>query len=554
MTFSPDWNPRVQNSIDCNTVYRHLFEPETTLLLCPLDGIRIGSEELSDEFHRMLKAHAYRKRFDQEKANDVGYATSLSLGCVTVLTDPVYPGAAKYKVIINPSTAGMSVGQLVAWVEFMFDDPDRAIYRGHDSKEDLKNVSQLDVAHRIWVNYIRKAPNRRYELDGTTYYGSRDSGRQVCVYDKEKQLREKKGRHLGHALTRIEERYKAPKGKRIPIMKFLADLHKLTAFDQVFLIDTDQFYVNTMILQHKGDAQAPVQEALKALTPYHRGKVLKALRGNGNMHCLAPEFKKDLQAWLAASAGTNPVPTATTVRAKRAKTRQSTAKSLWRTHECIYATGISKPAYGLPRERRVPAVEFLAYLNTLTAFDQAFLIDTVQFYLQTATQHGGIVQGLHVQEEIQSIPDRRRRPKAVKALKANGNMHSMQPEFKKQLQAWLSATTGTNAALASICVSNQSTATQHGTVKSLHRSHECTCGNGLSKRKLIPSPHMLLRVLAPVHGPPAKPLRQCRGTMGGFLVSTPSRSPPHLGAYGRLLQWQWARKQAHGISMSPAGP
>ncbi|WP_148660346.1 MULTISPECIES: replication initiation factor domain-containing protein [Bacillales] len=261
----------------------------------------VTGSDLSGQFRDLLDSHGIRRLFTKLDANEFGYGECVKLGCITVFMNPTFRNTSRYKVIINPSKAGMSFNQLHQWMSFIVDDPRDLLISRIDPKVDHHDMNLDDLFDKIWVPRVRKT-NDIFKDQGTMYFGSRKSDWQVCVYNKAKE------QGIIGDWSRIEIRIRFKRAQRIDALTFFSRLKGYQPFKEVYIVENDQFF-HDLCLHWRVDASLySVQECLKSLTPYQRKQVLGTLQSYGKIRDLQREFELQLEQWLNPSSyqGTTP--------------------------------------------------------------------------------------------------------------------------------------------------------------------------------------------------------------------------------------------------------
>lgn len=224
------------------------------------------------------------------------YQKCYKLGCITILVEPKFWNMPKTMVVMNPSNAGLTLRQVMSWLQFIFGTHHNVFVSRVDYKIDLVGVAPKEIMKRIWCNGIRKFDDERYEGQ-TLYIGSRLSKRQRVIYDKGKQTGNRNVQW-----TRIEVRERYDKRVGMSVSRFLKLFKTYNPFDEVFLLDLQSHSLLTKLKKFKSfidySGIAVAIRTLKQLTTYQKKSILTEMEKEGTLTCLNSEYYRQLNKWL----------------------------------------------------------------------------------------------------------------------------------------------------------------------------------------------------------------------------------------------------------------
>ena len=292
--FPSPWETKVQKRIEDKGCHE-LFTLETPYLESPCDKLTVNTDHpVTEEFRILAKEVAIYRYHGSNSKN--GYQISWGFGPVYVFESRLYGHMRKYSVRINPSTGCMTMKKIVQWIKFIFGRLDDIYVRAIDWKVDLNGSLATNVNQSCWATRFR---TDEYLSDSTRVWGSLTSMRVLVIYDKQKQLKERRNVHLVNPITRIEMRFRYGQGKEIPFLQFIQmDFKKLVPFKGVMLIDPPSLMKE--LRGKKGVSLFPndVYKTMKSLRSAKREDVIRRLSSAGHVINITPIFENQLDRWV----------------------------------------------------------------------------------------------------------------------------------------------------------------------------------------------------------------------------------------------------------------
>lgn len=294
MKLSKAWNTKVhQLPPSVAITYSYLFEQHNEIGDCPIDGIEVLTDSsLAAGFYEIEPL--FRKEY--LKANEKQpYKVSYSLGCVTVMLEPIFPCVPAVKIRINPSKGGLSPKQLYEWCRFLVNDVQRIFVKKVDTKLDFFGLDPYECMNKIWwCSDFRKIDERYFEK-GTLYLGSTHSKIRIRIYDK--------GKEQGISIiwTRIETTRSYDKKEQMTLITFLNRVTELKLFEDVILVNAAAKDINDILRQYNVQAinngKYSMIMTLKQLDVRKRNRVIRILDNLGFVNSLLPQYQDAILKW-----------------------------------------------------------------------------------------------------------------------------------------------------------------------------------------------------------------------------------------------------------------
>lgn len=294
MNISSNWRSEIRQHPDLLKQHQRLFEQKTPLCESVLDRITfVTNRPITKRTCELLNKFGIYHRYCGHRSL---YTKCYKLGCVTILVEPRFWRTPATMVVINPSNAGLTFGQVMKWIIFLFGTHKDVFVSRVDYKVDLIGVDTKNVIRQIWCSRFRKFEDEKYQGQ-TLYIGTRQSKRQRIIYDK--------GRQTGNRKvlwTRIEIRERYERKDGMSVSRFLKFFKTYNPFDEVFLLDLQSNVLLRKLKKHNSSLVlsgiAIVIRTLKQLTAKQRKRILTEMEKEGTLICLDSEYCLQLKKWL----------------------------------------------------------------------------------------------------------------------------------------------------------------------------------------------------------------------------------------------------------------